>query len=242
MALRFLLETALVIYTVIGSYAEKFAKKHQIPVRYSAENIQDEKIKLQVSRIKRKDDQSFTDEIRLKWNQPEMADGYLIQKKEAGGKYTTCFNIKNSDICTTTISLLTISSYYGKDISFRIRAYSTGVDGKKSYTPYSYAEVSFWPKQPEITSLTKKPERKQTVRWKKTAHTDGYEVWRSENGKPFTCVKRITNGKTQNFTDTGLKKGVTYTYAIKSYRINSLKKKIYGDIFTQTKLKTIKYS
>ena len=80
------------------------------------------------------------------------------------------------------------------------------------------------------------------VRWKKTAHTDGYEVWRSENGKPFTCVKRITNGKTQNFTDTGLKKGVTYTYAIKSYRINSLKKKIYGDIFTQTKLKTIKYS
>ena len=77
-----------------------------------------------------------------------MADGYLIQKKEAGGKYTTCFNIKNSDICTTTISLLTISSYYGKDISFRIRAYSTGVDGKKSYTPYSYAEVSFWPKQP----------------------------------------------------------------------------------------------
>ena len=233
---------SLVIYTVKGSYAEKFAKKHQIPVRYSAENIQDEKIKLQVSRIKRKDDQSFTDEIRLKWNQPEMADGYLIQKKEAGGKYTTCFNIKNSDICTTTISLLTISSYYGKDISFRIRAYSTGVDGKKSYTPYSYAEVSFWPKQPEITSLTKKTDRKLTVRWKKTAHTDGYEVWRSENGKPFTCVKRITNGKTQNFTDTGLKKGVTYTYAIKSYRINSLKKKIYGDIFTQTKLKTIKYS
>ena len=233
---------SLVIYTVKGSYAEKFAKKHQIPVRYSAENIQDEKIKLQVSRIKRKDDQSFTDEIRLKWNQPEMADGYLIQKKEAGGKYTTCFNIKNSDICTTTISPLTISSYYGKDISFRIRAYSTGVDGKKSYTPYSYAEVSFWPKQPEITSLTKKTDRKLTVRWKKTAHTDGYEVWRSENGKPFTCVKRITNGKTQNFTDTGLKKGVTYTYAIKSYRINSLKKKIYGDIFTQTKLKTIKYS
>ena len=60
---------SLVIYTVKGSYAEKFAKKHQIPVRYSAENIQDEKIKLQVSRIKRKDDQSFTDEIRLKWNQ-----------------------------------------------------------------------------------------------------------------------------------------------------------------------------
>ena len=205
-------------------------------------SYQDEKIKLQVSRIKRKDDQSFTDEIRLKWNQPEMADGYLIQKKEAGGKYTTCFNIKNSDICTTTISPPTISSYYGKDISFRIRAYSTGVDGKKSYTPYSYAEVSFWPKQPEITSLTKKTDRKLTVRWKKTAHTDEYEVWRSENGKPFTCVKRITNGKTQNFTDTGLKKGVTYTYAIKSYRINSLKKKIYGDIFTQTKLKTIKYS
>ena len=34
-------------------------KNNQIPVRYSAENIQDEKIKLQVSRIKRKDDQSF---------------------------------------------------------------------------------------------------------------------------------------------------------------------------------------
>ena len=60
----------------------KNLQKHQIPVRYSAENIQDEKIKLQVSRIKRKDDQSFTDEIRLKWNQPEMADGYLIQKKK----------------------------------------------------------------------------------------------------------------------------------------------------------------
>lgn len=138
---------SLVIYTVKGSYAEKFAKKHQIPVRYSAENIQDEKIKLQVSRIKRKDDQSFTDEIRLKWNQPEMADGYLIQKKEAGGKYTTCFNIKNSDICTTTISLLTISSYYGKDISFRTELILQEWHGKKSYTPYSYAEVSFWPKQ-----------------------------------------------------------------------------------------------
>ena len=36
---------SLVIYTVKGSYAEKICKKHQIPVRYSAENIQDEKIK-----------------------------------------------------------------------------------------------------------------------------------------------------------------------------------------------------
>lgn len=92
--------------------------------------------------------------------------------------------------------------------------------GRKDILLVSLAEVSFWPKQPEITSLTKKTDRKLTVRWKKTAHTDGYEVWRSENGKPFTCVKRITNGKTQNFTDTGLKKGVTYTYAIKSYRTN----------------------
>ena len=232
---------SLTIYTVKDSYAAKYAEAHHIPVSYSDKNIKNEKIKLRALKVENENEYELMYGIRLKWNPTESADGYQIQKKADGEKYSTCFDIKDRDTCSKTIYPDIETSYYGKDMSFRIRAYSVGSDGKKHYTAYSSVKVSFWPEQPKITSLTRKSGNKLTVRWKKTKYTDGYEVWRSANGKPFVCVKKINSKNAHSFTDIGLKKGVRYTYSIKSYRVNYQNRKVYGDILMQTKRDKIKY-
>ena len=233
--------SSLTIYTSEGSYAAKYAEAHHIPVSYSDKNIKNEKIKLRASKVEKEDEYELMYGIRLKWNQTESADGYQIQKKADGEKYSTCFDINDRNICTKMICPGIENAYYGKDMSFRVRAYFADSDGKKHYTSYSSVKVSFWPEQPEITSLTKKSGNKVTVRWKKTKYTDGYEVWRSENGKPFVCVKKINSKNAHSFTDTDLKKGVRYTYSIKSYRVNYQNRKVYGDIFMRAKRGKIKY-
>ena len=214
----------LTIYTPKGSYAEKFAKSHQIPVQYIDDGINDAKLTLQIAERKK-------DEVTLKWDMSQLyfVDGYEIERKNLRGKYIHCSTIKSNDINTKNIDAGWYSMYYGKNITFRIRAYFVDEDGTIIYSqPSNTVKTTFCPVQPKITSLTKKSGKKLTVKWKKSDYAIGYQVWRSVDGKKGVCIKTIKGGNVTSFTDTNLKEGATYIYWIKSYRMDYQKKKLYS--------------
>ena len=214
----------LTIYTPKGSYAEKFAKSHQIPVQYIDDGINDAKLTLQIAERKK-------DEVTLKWDMSQLyfVDGYEIERKNLRGKYIHCSTIKSNDINTKNIDAGWYSMYYGKNITFRIRAYFIDENGTVIYSqPSNTVKTTFCPVQPKITSLTKKSGKKLTVRWKKSDYAIGYQVWRSVDGKKGVCIKTIKGGNVTSFTDTNLKEGATYIYWIKSYRMDYQKKKLYS--------------
>lgn len=214
----------LTIYTPKGSYAEKFAKSHQIPVQYIDDGINDAKLTLQIAERKK-------DEVTLKWDMSQLyfVDGYEIERKNLRGKYIHCSTIKSNDINTKNIDAGWYSMYYGKNITFRIRAYFVDEDGTIIYSqPSNTVKTTFCPVQPKITSLTKKAGKKLTVKWKKSDYAIGYQVWRSVDGKKGVCIKTIKGGDVTSFTDTNLKEGATYIYWIKSYRMDYQKKKLYS--------------
>lgn len=214
----------LTIYTPKGSYAEKFAKSHQIPVQYIDDGINDTKLTLQVAERKK-------DEVTLKWEASQLyfVDGYEIERKNLRGEYIHCSTIKSNDINTKNIDAGWYSMYYGKNITFRIRAYFIDENGTVIYSqPSNTVKTTFCPVQPKITSLTKKAGKKLTVKWKKSDYAVGYQVWRSVNGKKGVCVKTIKGGDVTSFTDSNLKEGATYIYWIKSYRMDYQNKKLYS--------------
>ena len=218
---------SLVIYTPKGSYAEKFARKHNIPVVVSAtlqDILNDVKPNLRVTKKEK-------DGVTLKWeiSQPYLAEGYEVERKNAQGEYVHCSTIKSSEVNTKDIELWNYSKFYGKNITFRVKAYFVDEDGTIIYSqPSNTVKTTFCPVQPKITSLTKKAGKKLTVKWKKSDYAIGYQVWRSVDGKKGVCIKTIKGGDVTSFTDTNLKEGVTYIYWIKSYRMDYQNKKIYS--------------
>ena len=217
---------SLVIYTPKGSYAEKFARKHNIPVisATSQDILNDIKPELRVTRKEK-------DGVTLKWeiSHSYLAEGYEVERKNAQGEYIHCSTIKSNEINTKDIELWNYSKFYGKNITFRVRAYFVDEDGTIIYSqPSNTVKTTFCPVQPKITSLTKKAGKKLTVKWKKSDYAIGYQVWRSVDGKKGVCIKTIKGGDVTSFTDTNLKEGVTYIYWIKSYRMDYQNKKIYS--------------
>ena len=218
---------SLVIYTPKGSYAEKFARKHNIPVVVSATSqdiLNNVKLDLQITK-------RLKDQVDLQWkvSVPYLIEGYEIERKNLRGEYIHCSTIKSKDINTKNIDVGWYSMYHGKNITFRIRAYFVDEDGTIIYSqPSNTVKTSFCPVQPKIISLTKKAGKKLTVKWKKSDYAVGYQIWRSVNGKKGVCVKTIKGGDVTSFTDTNLKEGGTYIYWIKSYRMDYQNKKIYS--------------
>lgn len=110
----------LTIYTPKGSYAEKFAKSHQIPVQYIDDGINDTKLTLQVAERKK-------DEVTLKWEASQLyfVDGYEIERKNLRGEYIHCSTIKSNDINTKILMQAGIpcimEKYYFQDQSIFYR-------------------------------------------------------------------------------------------------------------------------
>ena len=87
----------------------------------------------------------------------------------------------------------------------------------------------------KVTAKAKK--RTAVISWKKVKGASGYEVYRStkKNGK-YAAVKTINKGKTVTFTNKNLKKGKTYYYKVRAYKVVS-GKKVYGKFSTIKKIK-----
>lgn len=70
-----------------------------------------------------------------------------------------------------------------------------------------------------VTASTAK--KKVTLRWKKKAGVSGYQIYRKTGSGSYTLAKTINKAKTVKWTDRSVKRGKSYYYKIRAYRVES---------------------
>lgn len=85
--------------------------------------------------------------------------------------------------------------------------------------------------------LKKKSKRVVKVSWKKQKNVSGYEIYRStKKNKSFKKIKTLKKAGKVTYTNKKLKKGKTYYYKVRAYKVVS-GKKVYGKFSTVKKIK-----
>lgn len=154
--------------------------------------------------------------VRINWNAMKC-DGYEIYRF-TDDAYLLADTV-DSSVVTKRFSGLKPSTSY----SYAIRAFKLNSSGKKIYSQYSEVysvKTKTDAVKPAQVSFTKANKSKTAVRlfWGKT-DCDGYELYMKKDGK-WTLIKDAAPGE-NNFRLSGLESGVTYTFSIRAYNLDS---------------------
>lgn len=176
--------------------------------------------------------------IKITWKKVSGATGYIVYrstKKSSGYKAvkTVTSNTKSSFSYTNTGTKAGTTYYY------RVVAYKTVGSGKiySSYTTKTLSKVTVTSLKTSKVTLKSTSSKKVKITWKKVSNCTGYIIYRStKKGSGYKKIKTITSKSKVSYTDTGLKKGKTYYYKIKTYKTVGTGK-IYGKLTTAKKVK-----
>lgn len=160
--------------------------------------------------------------VKLTWQKAGRADGYVIYRAAGkNGTYKAIKTIKKS----ATLSYKDTGLTTGKTYYYKVRAYRT-VNSKKVYGKYSAVKKGkAKPSKPKLSSITSVSSSKVKVRWKKVSKADGYVVYRSTSKKgTYKAVKTVKSNSKLQIADKGLKKGTTYYYKVRAYKVVNGKK------------------
>ncbi len=151
--------------------------------------------------------------VQLSWQKADVA-GYKIYRKKDSGKYTCIKTIKNN----TTLSYKDQTAVPGHSYTYRIRGYQT-VNGQTYYSDYtSVKKADIKMSVPRIKKAAVTSKKKVKLTWNRDSKATGYYIYRSNKKKGgYKKVKTITKNKSVTWTDSGVKKGKTYYYKIRSY-------------------------
>lgn len=159
---------------------------------------------------------------KLKWKEQAGVTGYQIYRATSeNGIYKKVKTVNTATTATATVAAHTGSKPY----YYKVRAYKV-ISGETVYGEFSGVK-SCAPKKPTGVKATAQKGKKAKVKWKKVSNASGYEIYRAtkKNGK-YKKVTTITK-KTLSFTNKSLKKGKTYYYKVRAYRLMG-GKKVYG--------------
>lgn len=160
---------------------------------------------------------------KLKWKEQADVTGYQIYRATSeNGIYK---KVKTVNGATTVMA--TVAAHTGsKPYYYKVCAYKM-ISGETVYGEFSEVK-SCAPKKPTGVKATAQKGKKAKVKWKKVSNANGYEIYRAtkKNGK-YKKVTTITKNKTVSFTNKSLKKGKTYYYKVRAYRLMG-GKKVYG--------------
>jgi hypothetical protein len=155
--------------------------------------------------------------IELKWNAAKGASGYYVyRKKSSETKWTRVGTTKSGTLIFTDKKAPTPYKY-----QYCVRAINGSYQSKLSSPMVMYKIDA-----PTVTRMTNSPTCRLTVAYTTNKYYSGYQVTCSTDNKYKTNVKTITtsNPNTNNRTFTGLKKGKTYYFRVRSYRtVNDVK-------------------
>lgn len=153
-----------------------------------------------------------TSSIDLKWTADTSANGYMVYRstsassgfKKVGTTYTNSYTDKGLKKGTTYY--YKIYSYI-KTSSGYLYSPASSVKSAKATSP---APAKITVKKASTTSAK--------ITWTKSIGATGYQVCMatSMNGK-YTVIKNVTSSTTLSTTKTGLKKGQTYYFKVRSY-------------------------
>ena len=144
------------------------------------------------------------DSITLKWNKVSGAAGYRVFIYDGGWKV-----LKDTTKLTYTVANLST----GKNYKFAVRAY-VKYNGKTVLAPkYRTFATCTCPVAPATVKASEKTTTSVTLTWSKCTGATGYRVYmKTANG--WKALK--TTGELK-YKVTGLKKGTSYTFAVKPY-------------------------
>lgn len=169
--------------------------------------------------------------VKFEWTKVEGADGYDIYVKSTG---------QNGEETWGRIARVTNSLEYtyesraireGVTFSYRMRAYISGAvrDGYSYPSEIKTVAIKSVITPPSPTPTEKPSQKLQTpvisaaglsgmncvkLTWKKVTGAQKYYIYRSTDGKKWETV---TSTKATTYTDTNLKKGITYIYKLRAY-------------------------
>lgn len=166
--------------------------------------------------------------LKMSWKKVSGASGYAIYRLN-GGNYKRIKTVKASTR-QVTLALADGKQAY----SYRVCAYRT-IDGKKYYGGKSGVKTAV----STVPSLQAKAVRGKGIKltWKSLKTVDGYVIYRKtgKNGS-YKKIKTTADKKRSGYTDKTAKKGKTYYYRIRAYRLLD-GKKVYGSYAQNRKVK-----
>lgn len=171
--------------------------------------------------------------IDLSWKKVARASGYqLYRLNEETGKYAKLATIKGGSNVTYTDSELTAAKAY----SYKVRAYKT-YDGNNYYGAFSTVKVQVTkPEKVANVKLTTKSSS-VTVKWSKSAHVTGYEIYRlNTKTKKYEKIATVKGESKVSYTNKKLKKGTTYKYKVRAYKTHE-ETNYYGSYSAAVKIK-----
>lgn len=205
-------------------------------------------------------DRNFIDVLNDDWSY-DWNIVTKLQKKDANGNFVTISETTNSDKADEmkgSVKFDGEGTYrIAKDLytgtsglkNFLFEAVSNEITVKNGTTaaPAS-TQTKLSTEQKKTTKVTKpsrvtklklkkKSKRVVKVSWKKQKNVSGYEVYRStKKNKSFKKIKTLKKVGKVTYTNKKLKKGKTYYYKVRAYKVVS-GKKVYGKFSTVKKIK-----
>lgn len=217
-----------VIYADRNSYAYEYAKAHGIAVKDAKKEkkvpvpVITEITKLSVSTFK------------FAWEEIPYVDRYEIWVRRNGDKKWKLSTMLESDERYGRKAANSIDWWhldYGETEEVKIRA--IGKEGVYDIRKGEFTEpftLKVWTNTPKFRSASNKKPGKIALKWTQPEGSEGYIVYRSATGDAddYTKIKTITKGSWDGYTDTKVKKGRTYYYKMKTFRVDAEGKRIYS--------------
>ncbi|MBR2715600.1 MAG: Ig-like domain-containing protein [Ruminococcus sp.] len=148
----------------------------------------------------------------LKWNKITGATGYYVYRKPSGGSWTKIATFKtNSTLTYTDKKGKNGTSYY-----YCVKAYKGSTTSALSNTP-----LIVYLTKPKIGKLTSVSNGLKLT-WTKSSSVSGYKIYRKTLPDGDYKLIKTVGVNTVSYTDTSVKQGVNYRYAIKTYKGSSL--------------------
>ena len=160
--------------------------------------------------------------IRVKWNGVSGAKGYQIYR--ATVNRSSAFK-RVSTVSSKYRSIQNKGLVTGKTYYWKVRAYKV-VNGKTSYSPFSRV-VSRKPvlSTPRILKVEKVSLTKMRIKWSGVSGATKYQIYRAtvNKTKAYKLISTASS-KSRSMINSGLKKGKTYYWKIRAYKVVNGKK------------------
>mgnify|MGYP002627200546 CR=1 FL=1 len=159
----------------------------------------------------------------ISWDEVSKASGYIIYRKASeSASYEEIGRVEGGD--TTSYKDKSVASKNGKNYYYSVRAYITK-SGTNYRSSYDTAGLYYYRLQaPELKKVTKKSSYNKLT-WVENEKAGGYVIYRkTKKAGSWQKVAQVESGDITSYKDKDVKKGKTYYYTVRAYKVKSSKK------------------
>lgn len=154
--------------------------------------------------------------VKLAWHAADSAQYYQIYRAgSADGTFSRIKTLASSETSYQNTGLTT-----GRTCYYKIRAYRVVADSRVYSTFSKVVAATPVPSVPASFKAQASGTSSIRLTWQAVAGASGYRIYRATSaGGSFTLVKTIGSARTTSYTNGSLKKGQTYYYKMRAYRM-----------------------